>query len=103
MLTFDYGNAAGHVSKNGVGNCQPAIAFLDPASGRVSNHWIELHQTGTVAGFVPLLVMDVWEHAFLLDYKPADRPKYIDAFLANVDWRSVEHRIQAVHVTTEAR
>src|SRR4029077_3593391 len=33
-----------------------AIAFLDPASGRVSNHWIEMHQTGTVAGFIPLLV-----------------------------------------------
>jgi len=28
--------------------------------------------------------MDVWEHAFLLDYKPAERPKYIEAFFANV-------------------
>jgi len=80
-----------------------AICFLDPKTGSVSNHWIELHETGNVAGFVPLLVMDVWEHAFLLDYKPADRPKYIDAFLANVDWNIVEHRFQAVHVTAEAR
>jgi superoxide dismutase, Fe-Mn family len=48
-------------------------------------------------------VMDVWEHAYLLDYKPADRPKYIDAFLSNVDYGSVERRIQAVHVTAEAR
>src|SRR5881628_3798508 len=80
-----------------------AICYLDPANGRVSNHWIELHQNGNVAGFVPLLVMDVWEHAYLLDYKPADRPKYIDAFLANVDWNVVEHRFQAVHVTAEAR
>jgi superoxide dismutase len=39
----------------------------------------------------------------LLDYKPADRPKYIDAFLSNVDWSVVEHRFQAVHVTAEAR
>jgi Fe-Mn family superoxide dismutase len=70
-----------------------AIAYLDPAHGRVSNHWIELHQNGNVAGFVPLLVMDVWEHAYLLDYKPADRPKYIDAFLANVDWGVVEGRL----------
>jgi superoxide dismutase, Fe-Mn family len=75
-----------------------AIAFLDPASGRVSNHWVELHETGNVAGFVPLLVMDVWEHAFLLDYKPAERPKYIDAFLANVDWSAVERRMQSVAV-----
>jgi Fe-Mn family superoxide dismutase len=70
-----------------------AIAYLDRANGRVSNHWIELHENGNVAGFVPLLVMDVWEHAYLLDYKPADRPKYIDAFLANVDWAVVEGRL----------
>jgi Fe-Mn family superoxide dismutase len=73
-----------------------SMTFLDPATGLVSNHWIELHQTGTVAGFVPLLVMDVWEHAFLLDYKPADRPKYIEAFLSNVDWSAVDHRMQNV-------
>jgi superoxide dismutase len=38
----------------------------------------------TVAGFNPVLVMDVWEHAFLLDYKPAERPKYIEAFFSNI-------------------
>ena len=70
-----------------------SIAFLDPNSGRVSNHWIELHQTGNVAGFVPLLVMDVWEHAFLLDYKPAERPKYIEAFFSNIDWDTVSRRL----------
>jgi Fe-Mn family superoxide dismutase len=69
-----------------------AIAYLNPATGGVSNHWIELHETGNIAGFVPLLVMDVWEHAFLLDYKPADRPKYIEAFLSNVDWDAVDGR-----------
>jgi Fe-Mn family superoxide dismutase len=80
-----------------------AIAYFDPANGQVSNHWIEMHQTGNVAGFVPLLVMDVWEHAYLLDYKPADRPKYIEAFLANIDWTAVDHRVKAVHVTAAAR
>jgi Fe-Mn family superoxide dismutase len=70
-----------------------AIAYLDPTAGRVSNHWIELHENGNVAGFIPLLVMDVWEHAYLLDYKPADRPKYIESFLANVDWDAVEKRM----------
>jgi superoxide dismutase, Fe-Mn family len=71
-----------------------AIANLNPATGTVSNHWVELHETGNVAGFVPLLVMDVWEHAFLLDYKPADRPKYIEAFMANVDWDAIEQRMK---------
>ena len=69
-----------------------AIVYLNPATGGVSNHWIELHESGNIAGFVPLVVMDVWEHAFLLDYKPADRPKYIEAFMSNVDWDAVDGR-----------
>jgi len=48
-------------------------------------------------------VMDVWEHAFLLDYKPADRPKYIEAFLSNVDWEAIESRLKSVPVMTTAR
>ena len=71
-----------------------AICFEQPESGRLSNHWISLHQNGEVAGYNPVLVMDVWEHAFLLDYKPADRPKYIEAFFSNMDWNSVEGRLK---------
>jgi Fe-Mn family superoxide dismutase len=70
-----------------------AICYQDPASRQLSNHWITLHETGHVAGFKPVLVMDVWEHAFLLDCKPADRAKYIDAFFTNVDWTAVAGRL----------
>jgi superoxide dismutase, Fe-Mn family len=71
-----------------------AICYENPANGRLSNHWITLHETGNVAGFRPILVMDVWEHAFLLDYKPAERPKYIEAFFSNIDWNAVGKRLQ---------
>jgi len=70
-----------------------AICNQNPANGRISNHWITLHETGNVAGFSPILVMDVWEHAFLLDYKPAERPKYIEAFFSNINWNMVEERL----------
>jgi Fe-Mn family superoxide dismutase len=70
-----------------------AICYEDPTSGQLSNHWISLHQIGNVAGFNPVLVMDVWEHAFLLDYKPAERPEYIEAFFSNIDWEAVERRL----------
>jgi Fe-Mn family superoxide dismutase len=72
-----------------------AICYQNPANGRLSNHWITLHETGNVSGFTPVLVMDVWEHAFILDYKPADRPKYIEAFFSNIDWEAVEGRLKA--------
>ena len=79
-----------------------AICYENPANGQLSNHWITLHETGNVAGFNPALVMDVWEHAFILDYKPADRPKYIEAFLSNVDWSAVDRRLRGRIAQTRA-
>ena len=71
-----------------------AMCYENPANGQLSNHWISLHETGEIAGFNPVLVMDVWEHAFLLDYKPAERPKYIEAFFSNINWSAVEARLK---------
>lgn len=70
-----------------------AICYLDPNNGRITNHWITLHEIGNVAGFIPILVMDAWEHAFILDYKPSERGAYIDAFFSNIDWKTVDERL----------
>ena len=66
------------------------ILYRDPATRRLSNHWIGMHEEGHPAGFAPLLVMDLWEHAFT----GMERPKYIEAFLSNVDWSRVERRLR---------
>ena len=71
-----------------------AICYENPENGHLSNHWISLHETGNVAGFNPVLVMDVWEHAYLLDFK-TERPKYITAFFSNINWNMVESRLKA--------
>jgi Fe-Mn family superoxide dismutase len=65
----------------------------DPMTRRLTNHWVSLHQNGVPAGFKPLLVMDVWEHAFMRDYRATERGRYLDAFLRNVAWSVVEHRL----------
>jgi Fe-Mn family superoxide dismutase len=70
-----------------------AICYENPSNGRVSNHWISLHEHGNVTGFAPLLVMDVWEHAYLLDYKPSERAEYIHAFFSNIDWKAADERV----------
>jgi Fe-Mn family superoxide dismutase len=70
-----------------------AMCYQDPTHHRLSNHWITLHEVGNVTGFVPILVMDVWEHAFLLDYKPSERAQYIQAFFANIDWDTLDRRV----------
>lgn len=71
-----------------------AIAYQDVSTGRIANFWISDHQDGNIAGYVPLLVMDVWEHAFMFDYKPSERSKYVEAFFTNVDWQRVTDRLQ---------
>jgi len=70
-----------------------AIAYLDPSNGQITNHWITLHEDGNVAGFKPIVVMDAWEHAFIRDYAPAERSKYIEAFFANINWAACEARL----------
>ncbi len=76
----------------GVGH---AICYMDPITGDVNNHFIELHNDGHMPGYQVLLSMDVWEHAFLLDYAPTERGKYIEAFMQNIHWDVVEERTQA--------
>lgn len=68
------------------------ICYQNPRTGQLTNHWVSLHENGNVSGFYPVLVMDVWEHAYLLDYLPSERGKYIDSFLSNVDWEIVAKR-----------
>ena len=70
-----------------------AICALDPRTGRLLDFWIESHHVGHVAGFRPIVVMDVWEHAFLLDYAPSERGKYIESFFSNLNWQEIEDRL----------
>ncbi len=68
------------------------VLYQDPAAGRLLNAWINEHDVGHLAGGKPLLVMDVFEHAFIPDYglKKGD---YIEAFFKNIDWKAVEARL----------
>ncbi len=68
------------------------VLYYDPSVKHFFNTWINEHDVGHLSGCVPLLVMDVFEHAFMIDYglKKAD---YIDAFMKAIDWSVVEKRI----------
>ena len=68
------------------------ILFQDPLTGQLTNYWVSLHQDGIPARCKPLLVMDVWEHAFMRDYRASQRLRYVDAFFTNIDWTTVERR-----------
>jgi superoxide dismutase, Fe-Mn family len=62
-------------------------------TGGLFNQWINEHETGHFAGCMPILVMDVFEHAFMIDYG-LKRADYIAAFFKNINWDSIEKRIK---------
>jgi len=69
------------------------VLYQDIATGRLINFWINEHDVSHPAGCNPLLIMDVFEHAFMLDYG-LKRADYIAAFFKNIDWAAVEARIK---------
>ncbi len=69
------------------------ILYQDPVNGRLINFWINEHDVAHPAGCTPLLVMDVFEHAFMIDYG-LKRADYITAFFNNIKWGAVEARVK---------
>jgi Fe-Mn family superoxide dismutase len=70
------------------------VLYHDPVVNRLFNTWINEHDVGHLAGCVPLLIIDVFEHAFMLDYglKKGD---YIAAFFRNINWEVVAERFKS--------
>lgn len=74
------------------------VLSYDPLLKRLNNFWISDHEVGNVAGFVPILVMDVWEHAYVLDFGSlaavgVGRSVYIEAYFKNINWAVIEERM----------
>jgi superoxide dismutase, Fe-Mn family len=69
------------------------ILYQDNTNGWLFNQWINEHEVGHPAGCAPILVMDVFEHAFMLDYG-LKRADYIAAFFQNIDWAAVAGRLK---------
>jgi len=69
------------------------ILYQDPASSRLINFWVNEHDAGHPSGCTPILIMDVFEHAFMLDYG-LKRGDYIESFFRNVDWKAAEGRLR---------
>lgn len=69
------------------------VLYQDNVSGKLFNCWINEHDGGHLAGCTPILILDVFEHAFMVDYglKKAD---YIAAFFKNIDWKAAEGRMK---------
>jgi Fe-Mn family superoxide dismutase len=70
-----------------------AVLYYDVSSCGLCNVWINEHDGGHLAGCQPILVMDVFEHAYMIDYG-LKRADYITAFFKNINWSAAEKRIK---------
>ena len=73
-----------------------SILYYDPIAKTPHTAWVTDHELGQLGGLPILLAMDMWEHAFMIDYIPAEKKSYIEAFLKNLNWSVVEKRFDAI-------
>ncbi len=59
--------------------------------------WVGDHELGQLAGLPILLAMDMWEHAYMVDYAPSEKKQYIESFFENLNWSVAEKRLK--HLT----
>jgi Fe-Mn family superoxide dismutase len=84
------------------------VLNYDPFSKRLHNFWVTDHEIGNVAGFIPILAMDVWEHAYVLDYGSSSaagtgRAAYLETYFKNIDWDVVSERLSIARAQKSTR
>ena len=71
------------------------VVYHDPKAGTLHTAFVNDHELGQLAGLPIIFAIDLWEHAFMVDYRPAQKKTYVEAFLENVNWAVVENRLGA--------
>ena len=71
------------------------VVYCDPIAKTLHTIFVADHEVGQLAGLPIILALDLWEHAYMVDYLPATKKDYIDAFFANLNWSVVEKRFEA--------
>lgn len=69
-----------------------SILYYDTLGKTPHVAWVSDHELGQLGSLPVILALDMWEHAFMVDYVPADKKKYIEAFFANLNWQVIEER-----------
>ena len=76
-----------------------AWTAYDWDEGRLFNYVGDAQNTYPIWNATPLIALDVYEHAYFLDYQ-TDRASYIDAFFDNLDWRTVNDWVSKYQIQT---
>lgn len=66
-----------------------AMLYHDPVSNQLVMQWVDEQHLGHLTGLTPIVALDMWEHSYFLDYAPADKGQYAEAYLNAVNWETV--------------
>ncbi len=64
----------------------------DPKANTLHNIWVSDHEVGHLASLRIIFAMDMWEHAFMVDYLPAQKADYVQVLFKNIAWDILEKR-----------
>lgn len=67
----------------------------DNATGQFTIHWVSDHELGQLNDTTTILALDMWEHAFMVDYTPAEKKQYIEAWFKNLNGEVISARVRA--------
>lgn len=70
-----------------------AMLYLDESTNALVATWVDEQHLGQLPGMKIILALDMWEHAYMLDYLPSKKKEYIEAFFRNVNWEVVALRL----------
>jgi superoxide dismutase, Fe-Mn family len=68
------------------------VVYYDAVGKTLHTVWVNDHEIGQLAGCPVILALDLWEHAYMVDYLPAEKKSYVDAFFDNLNWMACEKR-----------
>jgi Fe-Mn family superoxide dismutase len=68
----------------------------DPNAKCFHFNWVNFHDEGQLATLPAIVALDMWEHAYMVDYVPGDKMKYVDAYLDALNWETVAKRFDSV-------
>jgi Fe-Mn family superoxide dismutase len=71
-----------------------AILYYDPLSKQLIQSWVDEQHLGQLSQCIPILALDMWEHAYVYDYPTSEKKKYIETFFENLNWEVIEENFK---------
>ena len=71
-----------------------AILYWDNQTGQFTPAWVDEQHLGQLNGLSPVLMLDMWEHSYVMDYAPSGKKQYVEDFFANLNWEVIEENFK---------